>query len=170
MIARGSCCAEPGDCRSLRSRSGDESHEVVVPVHHPRALHRPPAESLDSELERRAHRAGSRSQLKALCDLDAALCDWLPVDERDDLVNTAVVFRDGEARVERSGAVDGELAERDRRVLVLLAAEAVVVLDHPAAGDRSPREVNCLARGQSGGLRDDVGSNSRRLVGERQRL
>src|SRR6185436_391092 len=60
--------------------------------------------------------------------------------------------------------VDGNRAERRAALLVLLAAEVVVVLDHPAAGDRSPRQLHALAGGKAAGAHLHRGADDGGLV------
>jgi len=60
-------------------------------------------------------------------------------------VDAAVIFGNDEARVQAAGGVYREPAERRRRLRIFLAAEVVVVLDHPAAGDRAPHEIDGLS-------------------------
>ena len=84
------------------------------------------------------------------------------VDERDDIVDAAVVFGDGEARVETAVRVDRESPERGRGLGVFLPAEVIVVLDDPAAGDGLPRELDGLSCGKIRCGRVHLGTDGRR--------
>ena len=150
MLSNRTGGAKPRDRRAARVGGRDPSDFLVVPVHHPRALQRPPAESLDANFDRRADRAFSRVHLERLAHLDPTL------GERH------AVFRQRSPRERRrslpgsgSGATPGHrirllrCARRPICVGELLPAEAVVVLDHPAAGHRSPDQIELSIGRQS---------------------
>ena len=148
MIADGTGGAKSRDRRSLRAGRRHEPEPLLsqFTTHVLSIVRQPSPFTLSSIGVPTGPDVGVH--LEALRDLDAVLRDRLAVDERDDFVHAAVVFGNREARVEPSARVDGELPERGRGLRVFLAAEVVVVLDHPAARHRSPRELDGLSRGK----------------------
>ena len=175
VLADGTGRAEARDGRAVRTRRRDVAGLLVVPVHHPGALHRPPAEAVDAKLDGRADRPFLRRHLEGLCHFDAALRDRRLAVADENLVDAAEVFGDGEARLQRAVRVAGDLRERALGLVVLLAAEVEVVLDHPAAVDGAPHEVERLVRGKTFGRRVDSGTDNglgsfRSVVGECERF
>src|SRR5207247_698787 len=100
MIPDRANCSKARDRRPFGSDGSYESNSSIVPIHHPCVLHRPPAESFDTELDRRSDRTRQRSHFEALSDFDTVLGDRLIIDHCDDVMNTAVVFRNRKSRVE----------------------------------------------------------------------
>ena len=70
---------------------------LVVPVHHPRALERPPSKSFDSNFNRSADRTFSRVHLERLAHLDPTLGKGHAVLREEHFVNAAIVFGNLEA-------------------------------------------------------------------------
>jgi hypothetical protein len=70
------------------------------------------------------------------------------VDERDDIVDAAVVLGDREPRVEMPVASTVNRPSEDVDSVVLLPAEVIVVFDHPAARHGLPRELDGLPCGK----------------------
>ena len=73
-----------------------------------------PAQSFDAQFDRRSNRASERSHLEALGDLQTVLRDGLPIDCRDDVVNTAIVFRNRKGRVQPAARRPPEIFQGTR--------------------------------------------------------
>ena len=170
MIPGRSRRAKPGHGRAAGASSGHPANLVVVPVHRPRAFHRPPPEPLDRELDRRPHRTGRWRQLEALRHLYPVLRNRAAIHDRHHVMHAAVVLRDGELRLEATVPIDREPSERRGGVRVLLSPEMVVVLDHPAARDRCPLQFDVRTGRQSRSRRGDDRTDDWCVVGERQPL
>ena len=92
MLADVACGAEPGNRRATRVGRRDPPDLLVVPVHHPRALERPPSKSFDSNFNRGADRTFGWEHLEGLAHIDPALGKGHAVFREEHLVNAAIVF------------------------------------------------------------------------------
>ena len=98
MLADRTGRAKTRDRRTVRVGRRDPAHFLVVPVDHPRALHRPPSEALHAKFDRRADGSFGGVHLERLADLDAALGERHAVVGDEQFVNAAVVFGNLEMR------------------------------------------------------------------------
>ena len=81
---------------------------------------------------------------KVGCDFDAALRNRdAPVGD-DDVVDAAVVFRDGELRRQAAIRPDLSVPQRPGAFVELLSEEPVVLLDDPSARHRLPHQFDAL--------------------------
>src|SRR5262245_35033227 len=125
MIADGPNGAKTRYGRSASAGGRHKTDSMVIPVNDPGALHCPPAQAGDLELNRCSDRSGSRAHLKALRYFDSVLCDGFSVDDRRNFVHSAVIFWNHKTRIETTAGVDVEFADRCRGFLVSLSFEMI---------------------------------------------
>src|SRR5688572_22808026 len=141
MLGDGAGSAEPRDGRAPRVGCRDPPDLLVVPVHDPGALERPPSKSCHSNFNRRADRTFSWMHLERLAHLDPTLGKGHAVFREEHFVNAAIVF--GNPEGERYPAIRSHLhlSERPGCIGESLPTEAVILLDHPSSAHRSPDQI-----------------------------
>ena len=159
--AHGTGGAEPRHGRAARVGRRHVADFLVVPIHHPRALHRPPSETGDAKLDERADWPFRWMDLEGLSHFDGALRHCLSrVGDRDGM-HAAEIFRDVELGRESPGGVDLRSSQELRAVAEPLPSKAVAILNDPAAGDGLPHQIDCSVWRQTGRDRMDLGARHR---------
>ena len=161
VIAHGTGGAEPRDGRAARVGGRHVADFLIVPIHHPRALHRPPSETGDAKLDERADWSFGWMHLEGLRHFDAALRQRLARIGDGDGVHAAEVFRNGEMGRESPVGVDLRSSQDLRAVGEPLPSKAVTILDDPAAVDGLPHQIDRPVRRQTFGGRVDLGADHR---------
>src|ERR1700722_5668914 len=83
----------------------DKPPPPFIPVHAPGIFHCSPAESFDTQFDWRSNGPREWSHLETLGDFHAILRDGFPIDFRNDIVNTAIVFGNRKGRVQPAASV-----------------------------------------------------------------
>ena len=112
MISDRTCSAKTRNRRAVRADSRHESYCPIIPIHDPGILHRSPPEPFDAQLDRCPSWTRQWSHFEALGNFDAVLGNRFIIDHGDDVMNTAVVFRNRKARIEMATRTNRKLAER----------------------------------------------------------
>ncbi len=160
--------AEAGDGTPPRVGRRHVADLLIVPIHDPRTIHRPPAETGDAELDGRADRAFGRVHLERLGHFDAALGEGHARIGDGDGVHAAVIFRHGETSRESPVRADRRPGQDLGALHEPLPPEAVAVFNDPAAVDRFPQQIHGPVRRQTVGGGVDLGADHR-LVSVRAR-
>ena len=159
--ADGASRAEARDSRATRVGRRHIADFLIVPIHHPRALHRPPAEPGDAKLDERPDWPFGWMDVEGLRHFDGTLRQRLPrLGDRYGM-HAAEVFRNIEMGLESPAGVDLRSSQNLRAVGEPFTLEAITILDDPAAVDGLPDQIDCSVWRQTGRDRADLGARHR---------
>ena len=136
--AHGAGRAEARHGRAARVGGRHIADFLIVPIHHPRALHRPPAETGDAKLDERPDWSFGRMDVEGLRHFDAALRQRRPRVGDGDGMHAAEIFRNGEVGRESPVGVDLRSSQDLRAVGELLSLESGNHPRRPSRRRRSP--------------------------------
>ena len=165
--------AESCDRGAAGRRCRHPSDFLVVPIHYPCALQRPPAEAGDAQFDRRADGSFGRMYLEGLAHLNPALGNGRAAVGYQHLVHATVIFGNREVGRQTSARVDLGLGQRLGGVGEFLSAKMRVAFDHPATVHRAPEQRDFSIRWKAFCGRHDVGAGDRLptlVVGQREKL